>query len=182
MATRPRHMPPNEVCLAQGAEFFCQIDRGGRGWTGRISDEHGIVRYRYRFQHVAQKRGWANPFNKPEFVVENADGEVELIIRRASFAPPVFSIIEVNNVVGWIRMSSPLRNRYAIHFGSQASWVFRMPLSTVQFHGESAIGTDVWVAVGPSQAEWSILVRPGMEDKRLVLVLAFIHNERWHYG
>jgi len=57
-----------------------------------------------------------------------------------------------------------------------------MPLFTIFFHGESDNRTSIWVAVGPSKKEWSILIRPGVNDRHLVPALAFIHNESWHYA
>lgn len=61
-----------------------------------------------------------------------------------------------------------------------ADWIFQMPLFTVQFRGDLDTGTDFWVAMGPT--ERSILIRSGINDQRFVPVLAFIHNERWHYA
>ncbi len=60
-----------------------------------------------------------------------------------------------------------------------------MPLFTILFHGDSnnsSNKTEIWVAVGPSEMEWSILIRPGINDRHLISALAFIHNERWHYA
>lgn len=173
---------PDEHSLVYGAKYFCEIDRGCRGRTGRISDEQGMLRWRYRFQRSPSRRRWTNPFNKPDFIVEDADGRIEAIIRRASFIPPVFHIIAANGIIGRVRLRSLLRNRYTIEIDGVDSWTFRMALFTVQFRGDSGKATDLWVAMGPSEMEWSVLVRPGLEDRLLVPTLAFIHNERWHYA
>lgn len=168
--------------MAHGAKYYCQIDRGCRGRSGRISDEQGVVRWLYGVRSHPSGRGWANPFNKLDFVVEDADGQVKLVIRRAAFVPPVFQMMDRDNVIGRIRMISPLRNKYIIDIDRVNSWTFHMPLFTVRFRGDSDTGRDVWVAVGSSEMEWSILIRPGINDRQLVAALAFIHNERWHYG
>jgi hypothetical protein len=57
-----------------------------------------------------------------------------------------------------------------------------MPLFTVRFWGESRSGAEIWVVVGPSKMEWTILIKPGVNDRLLVPALAFIHNEWWNYG
>jgi hypothetical protein len=173
---------PDENCLADGAKYYFEIDRGSQSLSGKISDDQGVLRWRYRFRRCALARGWANPFNKPDFVFEDTDGNEELIIRRASFVPPVFHLMERDRVGGRLRLISPLRNRYAIEIYGLNSWTFRMPLFTIYFHGDCEIGTDVWVWMGPSEKEWSILIRPGIEDRYLLPALAFIHNERWHYA
>ena len=87
-----------------------------------------------------------------------------------------------DNVIGRIRMSSLLRNKYAIDINGVNSWTFQMPLFTVRFRGDSNTGTDIWVVVGPSKMEWNILIRPGISDRQLVAALAFIHNEWWNYS
>ena len=176
---------PDEECIAHGAKYYCQIDRGWRGRSGRISDEQEVVRWRYGVRRHPSGRGWANPFNKADFVVEGADGQMETVIRRASFVPPVFHIMDRDRVIGRIRMISPLRNKYTIDINGVNSWTFRMPLFTILFHGDSnnsSNKTEIWVAVGPSEMEWSILIRPGINDRHLISALAFIHNERWHYA
>jgi hypothetical protein len=182
MGPRPFITCPDEHCLANGAKYFCQIDRDGRSRTGRISDEQGTLQWTYRFRRNPLGLSWSNPFNKPEFVVENADSQVELIVRRATFTPPVFHIIREDRIVGRVRMTSVFRNRYAIEIDEEDTWVFHMPLYRIHFHGYSDKATDLWVGEGPSRMEWSILFRPGANHSRLTPVLAFIHNERWRYG
>ena len=123
-----------------------------------------------------------NPFNKRDFVVKNLEGQPELVVRRASFFPPVFHIIREKDVVGRVRLTSLLRNRYVIHTDDGTSWRFQLPLFDFRFRGSSDIRTDIWVVVGPAQSEWKILIRPGLSEIRLVTALAFIHHERWRYS
>jgi hypothetical protein len=179
--TRSTNAAPDQETIARGAKYCCLIDRDWRGRGGRISDEQGALRWLYRVRDSPSGRGWANPFNKPDFVVERMDGQVEVVVRRALFVPPVFHIIDGDSVIGRIRMISPLRNRYAIDIDRVGSWTFKMPLFTVRCHGDSEAGTDIWVVIGPSQRKWCILIRPGVVDRHLVAALAFIHNEAWYY-
>jgi hypothetical protein len=104
------------------------------------------------------------------------------VVRRTSFVPSVFQIRDGDKVAGRIRMVSPIRNKYVIEIDGVNSWIFRMPLFTVRFRADSAVGTDIWVVVGPSKMEWNILVRPGISDRPLLAALSFIHNEWWNYS
>ena len=173
---------PNEECIAHGIKCCCQIERGGRGRDGKVWDEKGTVRWRYGVRDHPSARGRGNPFNKPEFVFAEVDGAAELVIRRASFVPSVFQISDGDKVTSRIRMVSLLRIKYVIEVDGVNSWVFRMPLFTVRFRGDSATGTDIWVVVGPSKMEWNILLRPGISDRPLLSALSFIHNEWWNYS
>ena len=57
-----------------------------------------------------------------------------------------------------------------------------MPLFTVYFHGESSSNSRVWVVVGPSKRQWTLLAEAGSDDERLLAALAFIHREWWCYS
>jgi hypothetical protein len=179
---RPRTSGPTQECIASGIKFGCQIDRKADGHSGSVRDEQGVVRWRFRVRNNAFGRGPGNPFNKPDFVIAEPDAQNELIIRRASFIPPVFNIIETGTIIGRIGMRSIFRNKYAIDIHGVNSWTFRMPLSTVRFYGESSVGAEIWVAVGPSKMEWNILIKPGVKEQPLVAALSFIHTEWWNYG
>jgi hypothetical protein len=173
---------PDEDCVSRGTKFLCRIDRGSDGQSGAVRNEKDIVRWRYGIRKRASGGVPGNPFNKPDFVVGEPDTKDELIIRRASFIPPVFNIIQASKVIGGIRMRSIFRNKYSISIDGVNSWTFRMPLFTVRFYRESSAGTEIWVIVGPSEMEWNILIKAGVEEWPLVAALAFIHNERWNYG
>lgn len=179
---RTRAIAPNEECAACGTKLLCQIDRGGAGHSGTVRDEQGIVRWRYAFRKNASGRGSGNPFNKPDFVIAEPDSKVEVIVRRASFIPPVFNIIEAGRIIGTIRMRSMFRNKYSISIDGVNSWTFSMPLFTIGFCGIYSAGAEIWVVVGPSKMDWNILIRAGVKERPLVAALAFIHNEWWHYG
>jgi hypothetical protein len=178
--TRP--IAPDEDSVERGTKFLCQIDRKGNGHSGEVRNEQDIVRWRYGIRRNASGRVLSNPFNKPDFVVAEAGTEDELIIRRASFMPPVFNIMRAGRVIGRIRMRSIFRNKYSITIDGVNSWTFRMPLFTIRFYGHSSAGPEVWVVVGPSKMEWIILIKAGVKEWPLVATLAFIHSEWWNYG
>ena len=176
-----RAIAPDEECIARGAKFTCAVDWGGHsGAIWEIWDERNTIRWRYETRGNVSGRTARNPFNKPDFVVTGRDNDQEVIIRRASFIPPVFDIIESGKVIGSIRMRSIFRNKYSIFIRGVNSWTFRMPLFTIRFYGESDAGAEVWVVVGPSKREWNLLIKPGVKEWPLVAALAFIHNEWWN--
>ncbi len=173
---------PEEECFANGAEYYFEIERNSPFRRGRISDNQGTLCWRYSAHGRRSGRRLTNPFNKLDFVVENPRGQAELVIRRASFVPPVFQLLSASGVAGEIRMISILRNRYLILMDGANSLMFHMPLFTVVFLGRSESRVDIWARAGPSEREWSVLIRRGIDDSRLVAALAFIHHERWRYG
>lgn len=179
---RTRAVAPDEECVAQGHKFHCQIDPGVEGHSGAVMDEHGVIRWRYGIRKNASTRRLRNPFNKPDFVIADPEGRVEVVIRRASFIPPVFNIIEAGRVIGRVSMRSPFRNKYEIEIDRVNSWTFRMPLFTIRFFGDSSAGVEIWVAVGPSKKEWSVLIKRDAREWPLLAALAFIHVESWNYG
>jgi hypothetical protein len=124
---------PDEECIEEGAKY---VHRIGRGWA-EVRDENEVVRWRYDVRRRRSNWGWRNPFNKPEFRFGGPEGVIQVVIRRASFLPPVFEIVRCDSVVGRIRMISPLRNRYRIEIGAIDKWTFVMPLFTILFYGKS---------------------------------------------
>ena len=107
---RTRAVAPDGECIAQGHKFLGQIHRGMDGHSGAVMDEHGVIRWRYGIRKNAPARRLGNPFNKPDFVIADPDGRDEVVIRRASFIPPVFNIMAADRVIGTVRMRSMFRN------------------------------------------------------------------------
>jgi hypothetical protein len=173
---------PDADCIDRGAKYFFQIDRAGRQRSGKVYDENGglVWRYAARRDALGPRRG--NPFTKPDFVFTEADGPAELVIHKLSCFPSGFEIRDRDAVIGRIGVRSIVRIKWGVEIEGTGSWTFSLPLFTVYFHGESQSGRDIWVIVGPSKMEWSVLIRPGINDRRLVVPLAFIHNEWWHYA
>jgi hypothetical protein len=66
--------------------------------------------------------------------------------------------------------------------GYLESLTFRLSLFTVRFWGGSAGGAAVWALVGPSKMQWNVLIRPGLDSRKLMAAIAFIHNEWWNYS
>ena len=179
---RTRSIAPDQDCVARGAKFQSHIERRADGHSGMVRDEQGVIRWRYGNRESSPTDGDANPFNKPDFVIAEPSATNELIIRRSSFIPSVFEIIDAGRALGTIRMRSIFRNKYLIDIDNLSSLTFRMPLFSVRFFGVSTAGIEIWVAVGPSEMEWNILIKPGTEEWPLLAALAFIHTERWNYG
>lgn len=178
-----RAIAPNEESIAHGAKFTCAVDRGGHsGAIWEFRDEQDTIRWRYGIRRNVTGRTARNPFNKADFVVTGRDNDQEVIIRRASFIPPAFNVIESGKVIGSIRMRSIFRNKYSVFIDGVNSWTFRMPLYTIRFYGESNDGAEVWVVLGPSKMVWHVLIKPGVKVWPLLAALAFIHNEWWNYG
>jgi hypothetical protein len=173
---------PDERCLTEGGKYLCQIHRGGDGHAGVVRDERGNTRWKYGIRVNASRHSIQNPFNKPDFVFAEPSGENEIIIRRVSFIPSAFTLVEAGESIGRIRLTTPLRNRYEIVLADSPPLTFRMPLFTVRFWGGSQSGSVIWVVVGPSKMEWSILVKQGLDDRRLIAALSFIHGEWWNYS
>jgi hypothetical protein len=88
-----KSIAPDPECVARGAKYFCQIDRGDRNRSGKIYDEQGVLRWRYGVRSNPSRHEQGNPFNKPAFVIADADGQAESVIRRVSFIPSFFDII-----------------------------------------------------------------------------------------
>ncbi|MCX7424327.1 MAG: hypothetical protein NTW96_01615 [Planctomycetia bacterium] len=184
MTSKNRHrtMVPDRDCIACGTKFVCHIDRGADGHSGVVRDEHGGIRWRYGVRKDDLGRSWANPFNKKDFVVVNAEMGEEIVVRRVSFFPPRFTIVDSQGVRGTVCMTSILRNKYTINVSEGQRWTFRMPLFKVGFWGGTDESPEFWVIEGPSKMQWSILIKPGIEDQPLVAALSFIHVERWNYS
>lgn len=179
---RNRTIAPDEDCIVRGAKFASHIDRDASGHSGVLYDEHGNVRWRYDVRKTGLGRSWGNPFNKKDFVVADPQTGEEIVIRRATFLPSRFTIIDAQGARGTVCMVSLLRNKYAITLTGRQPWTFRMPLFTVGFWGETGELPEFWVEEVTKMA-WEILIRAEIEDQALVAAaLSFIHVERWNYG
>ena len=180
--TKSRVIGANDDCIAKGTKLLCEIYAGYSGRRGEMRDEVNNVRWRYRRSNAAFRWLLRHPLKRPDFFATELDTKDEVIIRRASYIPSVFNIIEGGRIVGTIRMLSVLRNKYSISIDDVKTWTFRMPLFTILFFGESRDGAEIWVRVGPSERHWNILIKPGVVERPLVAALAFIHNERYFRG
>jgi len=173
---------PDDECLTQGTKLMSRIARGVTKHSGTVVDGQNNTCWRYADRDKPSRRTLRNPFKKPDFVALEKDSQKEIVIRRASFVPCVFQVIESGATIGTIRMLSVFRNKYSISIDGADSWTFHMPLYTILFFAESKSGAGVGVAVGPSQMEWSILLEPGVPQRPIVAALSFIHTERYFYS
>ena len=180
--TKSRPVGPDDDCIAKGTKLLCEIYAGDSRHGGEMRDEVDNVRWQYRRNNAAFRWRLRHPLKRPDFFVTELDTKDEVIIRRASYIPSVFNIIEGGRTVGTIRMLSMLRNKYSISIDDVKTWTFRMPLFTIFFFGESKEGAEIWVRVGPSERQWNILIKPGVVQRPLVVALAFVHNERYFRG
>ena len=174
-------IPDNKV-LSQGTKLVSRIEAGSRKREGTVCDEHDNVLWRYELRNNNSPCSTANPFRKRDFVLADSEGRDTLTIRRISFVPPVFQMIAGEGELGRIRMSSVFRNRYSVWIDGEHPWTFHMPLFTIAFFGQSESETEIWAMVGPSERQWSILLKPKLEAWPLAAVLAFIHHERYFYS
>ena|SRR5690349_560543 len=180
MWSRRRVTAPDEQSITEGAKFVLQIGPGKSTRTGTVRDEQGNVRLQYRTRLSPSPWRLANPLRKPELVIASPEGINEVVIRRVSFVPSVFELVQKGENTGRIKRIGVLRNHYAISLNDKGVWEFYMPLFTVVFHGESVAGTDMWVRVGPTEREWGVLLKPGIDPHPLIAALAFIHCERYY--
>lgn len=177
-----RIVPPDESCIAHGAKFACVIDHGGLNRTGKIFDEDGRICWQYGTRANPDGRSFGNPLNKPDFVFTNTDQNAEISIRRLSFVPSVFHILDGTRTIGRIALQSVFGIKYQILLDGYAPFTFRLPLFTLGFWGDTDGDPSIWVMVGPSKMQWTMLLKPGTNIRELVVSLAFIHNQWWNYS
>ena len=173
---------PDEQTVEKGAKYCFVLDVENRSRTGKIWNERGDLLWHYAPRSNQLVYSLRNPFNKPDFVVFDNNEWPAVKIRRASFIPSRFQILTDEDVVGQIAMRSPLLNGYRIDVDGHATCVFRMPLFTVYFHGQSNNDMRIWVVVGPSKRQWKVLAESDLDDVRLLASLAFIHHQWYNYS
>jgi hypothetical protein len=173
---------PDEESIQYGTKLICQIDRALSGHGGEVKDQAGATFWPYKSCDARPPWTIKNPLRKPDFIVVEQGTEKKVSIRRASFVSSRFHIVEAEKVIGAISVAGTFRNQYSIAIDGIDSWIFYMPLFTIRFYGNSALGTEIWVVVGPSQREWNILLKPDVVKWPLVAALAFIHHERYFYS
>jgi hypothetical protein len=159
---------PKAEDLDNGAEYMLHI--------GPFPDAEGEILVR----RPAER--WRTEFKSGLFTVfDPAEREI-LRVSRDARVPPRFSLLAGGNAVGTMASRPLMRNRYVVNFAAGETWAFHLKLFTVFFPGESAGGKKLWVRVGPSKKQWSLLIQPGADDPRLVAALAFMHREWWFHG
>jgi hypothetical protein len=182
-AKKQKLIPPDEQTCKDGTKLLCKIHRQKDSHSGTVTDDQGVVRWRYGVRKTARGPWRGNPWCKPDFFIHaEGDPAAEIVIRRVSFIPSIFEIIEGRQSIGRIRMRSLFRIKYAIEIAGAEALTFRLPLFTVRFWGSSEDGVKIWVMIGPSKMEWNILFEPGLDVRKTIAAVSFIHTEWWHYS
>ena len=168
-----------------------QIERGGKyvsfidntpASSGAIFCSSNTPLWRYETRPLRGARNIANLLRKPDFILSDTEHREIIRISRERRFPARFSIVEKNQTVGHIALSSLLRNSYSVEFSDSPGWLFHLRLFTVWFHGESSAGKHVWIRMGPTKRQWNLLVEPEADNVHLLAALAFIHREWWAYN
>ena len=133
---RPNVFPPPPDIIAKGIKLVSRIAAGTARRVGAVSDQNGFIRWRYGPHRTRDSWTLENPLRKPDFVFFEPDERDALKIRRVSLFPSVFNLLEEGNLIGTVRMSSVLRNRYSIELDG-VKWTFHMPLYTIYFSDRS---------------------------------------------
>jgi len=119
---RSRAIGPDDDCIENGTKLLCEIYAGYSRRGGEMRDEVDNVRWQYRRNNAAVRWRLRHPLKRPDFFVTELNTKDEVIIRRASYIPSVFYIIEGGRTVGTIRMLRILRNKYSISIDGVKTW------------------------------------------------------------
>lgn len=179
MMFRSQPLPPDDETLATGVMFQSCIDRTEMARRGVLLDASGTVVSRYEPQPNPRDRHVGNPFSTPDMVFCGDDGSEQLRIQRVSLMPSEFQACRAGDHVGTIRLTSVLRNRYAVLLEG-AAWTIRMPLYRTAFWGEADTHGRVWIEVGPSKMQWTMLFDAAADVRLVAPILAFIHTQWWN--
>lgn len=183
--------PPNDYEVARGAEYVFSI-------SAEVDDSGAIYQLwydqpfcRYESQPKRPTYSVRNLLGKPALVFRNRQEEEILRIVRAGRLPPKFAMVITEDgtrqVVGTIRLVTPLRNKYLIELSGANLWApvrltFHMPLFTIYFHGGTMDGKRLWVKVWETKRQWLVLRPPELNHPYLLPALAFVHREWWCFG
>lgn len=164
--TNPKPVEPGAYC------FKCSYEG-----NGEISNSNSEVLWRIE-----------TPFNRPlsplglgpcpDFsIYDKMNKELFRVKHERHFWHKRFVVTENDLPVCTIRQKSILFNKYTLDFVNGQSWVFRMPLFTVTFTGQSKTGEKIRVRFW-NHNTWLVLIDPNVENSQLVTALAFLHRER----
>lgn len=179
-----RYSPPTEKDVERGAQYVIQVSLASSDCPGTVfAGADAGDEPTWQFKTEPPRHAWS-PVNlvlgKPAFVFLDRDAREILRIRRRKRIPPSFEILQNAAVVGEIRRLGVVT--YRINLRGGPTWSFRMAPFTQLFFAVSNGRVGAWVQVWRSEMCWVILVRPEVDDLRLVAALAFIHRERCHYA
>ena len=116
---------------------------------------------------------------KNDFVLTNLESAQSVAIRRKSLFSASFEMSCEGKLVAEISMTTALRNKYEVKISSSETWTAWMPLFTIYFGAASAVGENLWIKVGPSKRQWTVLFKDGSDSPELLCALTFIHWRWW---
>jgi hypothetical protein len=181
---RSMRMAPRPDDIERAAAYGLVLDGRATEVPGLIFDTPGVTEPCWRLRTEPPRSPWSplNFWRKPDFLLVDSDNREILRIRRTRRMPACFHLVDKGNPVGTVQRRGILRNKYTLAFKDGPTWTFRMPLFTWLFWGESNTGRRIWVRMGPSKIQWTVLMQPEADNVRLLMVLAFIHREWWCYS
>ena len=100
---RPNAFPPPAAIIANGIKLVSRIDAGKAKRFGAVSDENGVIRWRYGPRRTRDSWTPGNPLRKPDFIFFERDEKDALTIRRISLFPSIFNLLEADNLMGTLR-------------------------------------------------------------------------------
>src|SRR5579859_7275992 len=149
--------------------------------NGEIYNSNGEILWRVKTLHTRPHYPYGF-FRLADFVVsDETDKELFRIKLERKWSLAQFAMVENGLSICTIKLRSILRNKYSLDFSNGQSWIFRMPLFTVNFGGWSKAGEKIRVRLW-SHNVWYVLIDPKVDSPQLVVALAFIHRERLRFN
>ena len=171
---------PNDQDFQHGAYHGSDINLDEKN-TGQVltrtGDENRVF-WKFEPNPLRATLSIRNLFKKPELVFLTPEGCEEFRISRHARIPATFVLLKNGEVAAEIVRRSILRNNYSIQCDGR-TWIVRMPVFTIRFFGVSDQGQHVWILVGPSKRQWSILFERGADSPHLLASIVFIHRLWW---
>ncbi len=173
---------PDVDTIENGTVYCIEVERGSNGTRGTISEYPGTLRWRYSVRPTGSETSSRNVLIRKEFVFTDEKEQEIITIRRESFFPASFGIMEKGETVGKVKRRNILGTKYEINIKEDSVWMVSIPLYRMNFRAESNVGTTIWFRYGQSTMQWMAISRPGDSYDRVLMALAFIHNNKWNYG
>ena len=171
-----------EHALEHGSKYCITIDRENRSATGKIWNEQAEEIFRYGPGFGPFQVPLTNASNAATFVLFDIHDRPIISICRSSYLPPRFHIQTQQCCVGKFELTNVFMNKYKIELDGLPNLMFKMPLFTRLFYGDSSAGNKVWVSVGPGNLQWNVVADKQFDDPRLLATMAFIHNKWFNYN
>ena len=172
-------VPPGQDQPVEAGKYGFQCSYEG---NGAIFASNGTLLWRCKTLHSGKPRYPYGFFRLPDFVVSDPTGQEWLRVKVVhKLALAQFVMIQNGQPACTLRQRSLFRNKYALNFANGQKWVFRMPLFTVLFAGQSETGAKVRARMRGHNV-WYVQLEPAGDNPQLVAALAFIHRERLRFN